>query len=224
MKKIIIAESVLSTVENSNTLFSRGGIMLSRARTSEEILELHRAGKADLIVTDFELPAMGGGRLCSLIRGDDALRDVSLVMVCDSGGPSASQCLQAGANAVMTKPVDPLELFSRISDLLVIPRRQDMRAYLHVSVAGRKEKTSFPGVTRNISISGMLLETHQELPPGERLICTVVLGGRRIEIECEIRRVEKATAGHFRFGVKFLNLDTKSLILIEQLAKGKAKQ
>jgi len=223
MKKVIIAESVLLAIENSNTLFGRGGITLYPARTSEEIIALHREHNADLIVTEFALPVMGGASLCTFIRGDAALKDVSLVMVCEPSGPSRAQCEQAGANTVLTTPVDTFELFSRISELLVIPQRQDMRAFLQVSVAGREEKTSFLGVSHNISISGMLLEAEQGLGKGERLTCVVNISNRKIAAECEVIRVEKAPSGRFRYGVKFFNLDIKTLIIIEQFVKGMIK-
>jgi CheY-like chemotaxis protein len=224
MKKVIIAEPVLRAVEKSNTLFGRGGITVFPASTSEDILALHRANMADLIVTDFDLPVMDGARLCSAIRSDSALRDVSLIIVCDASGPYQAQCLQSGANTVMAKPVDTFELFNHVAELLVVPQRQDTRTFLHVSAAGREEKTVFPGVSRNISISGMLLEADTELQKGERLACTVELGGREIAVECEVVRVDKASAGGFHYGVRFLNLDTKSMIIIDQFVKGMIKR
>jgi CheY-like chemotaxis protein len=223
MKKVIIAEPVLRAVEKSNTLFGRGGIAVFPAPTSEDILALHRVNKADLIVTDFALPVMDGTRLCLAIRSDPALKDVSLIMVCDAGGLFQAQCLQAGANTVMTKPVDPFELFTHVAELLVIPQRQDMRAFLHVSAARREETASFSGVSRNISISGMLLETETELQRGERLLCSVDIGGREITTECEVVRVEKSSTSGFHYGVKFLNLDTKSMIIIDQFVRGKIR-
>jgi CheY-like chemotaxis protein len=224
MKKVIIAESVLRAIENGNTLFGRGGIKLYPASTSEEIIALHREHKADLIVADFAQPVMGGPGLCTFIRGDAALKDVSLVMVCDPSGPSRTECEQASANTVLTAPVDPFEFFFRIAELLVIPQRQDMRTLLRVSVSGREEKTSFLGVSHNISISGMLLEAEQGLRKGEQLACALNIGNRQVNAECEVIRVERASSGRFRYGAKFFNLDTKSLIIIEQFVKGKIKQ
>ena len=223
MKKVVIAEPVLRAIESGNTLFGRGGIVIYPARTSEEIFELHRTNKVDLIVADFALPVMGGAKLCSLIRGDASLKDVSLVMVCDEEAPSGSPCRQTGANTILTKPVEPFELFSKISELLVVPQRQDMRVLLHVSMTGREEKISFLGMSHNISISGMLLETEQRLQCGERLACAVGIGSREISAESEIIRVEQPASGRFRYGVKFSNLDTKTMVIIEQFVKGNIK-
>ncbi len=223
MKKIIMAETVLRDVGQSHTLFGRGGITMIPARSSEEILDLHRSEKADLIVTDVDLPVMGGARLCAFIRSDAALKDVSLVMVCDGTDQSRLRCQQAGANTILTKPVDPFELFSRISELLIIPQRQSMRAVLQVSVSGKETGAPFVGVSHNISISGMLIEAKQELSTGDRLACTMTIAGREIVVECEIVRAEGTPKGRFRYGVKFINPDMKSLIIIEQVVKGNIK-
>lgn len=223
MKKVIIAEPILLAVDKSNTLFGRGGIAVSSAGTAEDIIALHRANKADLIITDFELPVMDGAQLCSFIRQDPALRDVSLIVACEGDGPFQERCLKSGANTVVTKPVDPFELFTHVAELLVIPQRQDMRAVLHVSAAGREETSPFPGMSRNISISGMLLEADRKLQKGERLACSIDISGRGIAIECEVVRVEKSSISGYRYGVRFLNLDAKSLIIIDQFVKGKIR-
>jgi CheY-like chemotaxis protein len=223
MKKIIIAESIMHALDGHDTIFERGGIALHPARSSEEILNIQGARQADLIITDFTLPLMGGAKLCSMIRSDEDLKDVSIIMVCDSTAASLVQCQEAGANAVIPKPVKPVELFSRMSELLVIPERQDIRTLLHVSVKGQEEERSFLGISHNISISGMLLETDQELQKGDRLTWAVSIGRREIVAEGVVMRVSRPTPGEFRYGVKFLNLDTKSLIIIEQFVKGRIK-
>jgi CheY-like chemotaxis protein len=80
MKKVIIAQTILDAVEQSTTLFGRGSIKLYPVRSSEEILDIHRRIKADIIITEFSLPVMGGVRLCSAIRSEQGLKDVSLIL------------------------------------------------------------------------------------------------------------------------------------------------
>ena len=111
MKKVIIAEPVLRAIENSNTLFGRGGIIVHAAKTAEEIFDLHRTLTADLIVIDSRLPVMGGAQLCAMIRADAGLKGVSLIMACDETETKSMVCGEGGVNAVVTKPIDPFELF-----------------------------------------------------------------------------------------------------------------
>ena len=110
MKQVIIAENVLQNVENSDTLFKRGGLAVYPARSCEEILVLHRTHNVDLIISDFALPQMGGEKLCSLIRADTRLKDVSLLVVRNAA--AVTECRSAGANAVLSAPIDSIEFFS----------------------------------------------------------------------------------------------------------------
>jgi len=223
MKKVIIAQTILDAIEQSTTLFGRGSIKQYPARTSEDILGLHQQIKADLIVTEHALPAMGGITLCSSIRGDSGLKDVSLIMYCDDTRLCQEACRDAGANAVIRKPVDPFELFSKISELIVIPQRKDMRLLLHVSVTGKQQGSSFMATSYNVSISGMLLETRRELRQGDKIICSFNIAHIEVNAQSIVMRVDRAEAGRFRYGVKFMSLDTKTIVLIEQYVKSRIK-
>lgn len=223
MKKVIIAQTILDAIEQSSTLFGRGSITLYPARSSEEILGLHRQMQADLIITEFSLPVMGGVRLCSSIRSEPDLKGVSLIIYCDDNRVYQAACRDAGANAVIEKPVDPFDLFSKLSELIIIPRRKDMRVLLHVSVAGRQQESVFIATSYNISISGMLLETRRELNKGDNLSCSFNIAHTEVDAHCLVMRVEKTDAGRFRYGVKFMGLDTKTIVLIEQYAKSRIK-
>ncbi len=219
MKKIIIAETIMRGIGGLDAFFRRGDITTYPAVTSEEVLNIHGVRKADLIITDLALPLMGGAKLCAAIRSDAALKHVSIIMACDDAEAPLSACGEAGANAVLSKPVDPVQLFSKISELLVIPLRKDLRVLLRVSVKGREGDSSFFASSQDISISGMLLETDRGLKKGDRLICSLNIGHSEVTTACEVTRVNKTASGRLRYGVKFLNLDTKSLIVIEQFVK-----
>jgi CheY-like chemotaxis protein len=223
MKKIIITRGILHAIGGNNAFFGRSNIKVYPAHTAEEVLELHGLHKADIIIAEDTLPLMGGAKLCSVIRSDESLKHVSIIMVCDGMAASAAQWQEARVNAVVPKPLDPVLLFSKISELLVVPQRQDLRTLLHVSVSGQEGNSSFLGVSENISISGMLLETDQALKKGDRMSFTIEIGGRKIAAECQIQRVEKTASGKFRYGVKFSDLDTKSLIIIDQFVRGGIK-
>lgn len=223
MKKIIIAESVHRLLDRPETMFRRGSIELYPAHSSGEILHLHRSIRADLIVIDYIMPDMDGAGLCCAIRNEDVLKGVSIIMVCAPAEVPASPCLETGANAVITKPVDPSELFARMSELLMVPQRKDLRSFMQVQVNGKQGGAPVMGVSCNISISGMLWETRHALSKGDRLAVTFTIGGRQVATECVIMRVETQAPGKFRHGVKFQNIDTKSLVLIEQFVKGGVK-
>lgn len=223
MKKVIIAQTILDAIELSTTLFGRGSITLHPARSSEEILDLHRRIKADLIITEYSFPVMGGVRLCSSIRSASDLKDVSFIIYSDDNRVFQAACRDAGANAVIQKPVDAFDLFSKISELIVIPQRKDMRVLLRVSVEGRQQEASFIATSYNISISGMLLETKRELNKGDRMTCSFNIAHAEVNAQCLVVRVDRTDEGRFRYGAKFLGLDTRSIVVIEQYVKSRIR-
>jgi len=223
MKKIIIAETILSQLE-SDSFFKRSSIEFIVARSSEEILNLHRVHKVDLIVTDDSLPKMGGAQLCSLIRSDKELKDASIILACNGAEPHQSRCKSAGANVLVPKPVDPGALLWKASELLVVQQRKDLRAMLRVDIKGPEKTYLFFGETRNISISGMQIEMDQELREDEHLVCTFKIAHNELTVHCNVQRMEKTASGKFRHGMKFINCDTKSLIIIEHYVKSQLKQ
>jgi DNA-binding response OmpR family regulator len=219
MKKIIIAETIMRDLGSSNSLFTRSSITFSVAHSTEEMLNLHGVKKADLIITDDSLPLMGGVKLCSLIRSHDDLKSVSIILVCSDAETNLSQCRNAGANAVITKPVDPGMLLWKASELLVVPQRKDIRVRLQVVIKGMEGATPFFAESQNISISGLQIETDRELKESDQLVCTFNIGHNAITVACNVRRLETAASGNCRYGLKFINCDTKSLVIIEHYVK-----
>ncbi len=212
----------MDAIGDHNTILGRGNITTYTARTSEEILNVQGVRKADLIITDAALPLMGGAKLCAAIRGNADLKNVSIIMTCNGTEESLVQCRDARANAVIPTPIDLVQLFTKISELLVIQQRKELRMPLRATVKGGEEKDSFFGISHNISISGMLVETDRVLKNGERFTSMFTIGHREMVAECAVMRIAKSE-GKCHYGVKFLNLDTKSLILIEQFVKGGIK-
>lgn len=223
MKKIIIAENILKTVDSSNSIFRRGGIEVHSAKTSEELLELHRRHNGDIIIADFALPVMGGAKLCAAVRGEASLKNVSIILACEKMQAQQPFCRDTGANAVIEKPIDPVELFIKVSELIAVPPRRDMRVMLRVAVSeAASGSASFAG-SENISISGMLLEMSTEVKPGDLMNCAFHIGHSEIKVAAKVVRVEVAPSGRYRCGIRFMNLDTKSLIVIETYVKSRSK-
>jgi two-component system, chemotaxis family, chemotaxis protein CheY len=68
-------------------------------------LESMRAAPADVVITDIEMPVLGGFGLLSAIKKDVALRDVPVLMVtAEARKDEIVRCMQAGAAAYLVKP------------------------------------------------------------------------------------------------------------------------
>jgi two-component system chemotaxis response regulator CheY len=68
-------------------------------------LEQLRAARTDVVITDIEMPILGGFGLLSAIKKDAALRDVPVLMVAaEARKDEIVRTMQAGAAAYLVKP------------------------------------------------------------------------------------------------------------------------
>jgi two-component system chemotaxis response regulator CheY len=72
-----------------------------------------------LVVTDLQMPGMGGIELIRSLRAEASCQGVPIVaMSADPDARSGAAALGAGANAFFAKPFDPQEFVSTVSALL----------------------------------------------------------------------------------------------------------
>ena len=68
-------------------------------------LERLRVEAVDVVITDIEMPTLGGLGLLSAIKGDPALRHLPVLMVtAEARKDEIVRCTQAGATAYLVKP------------------------------------------------------------------------------------------------------------------------
>jgi two-component system chemotaxis response regulator CheY len=83
-------------------------------------LEALRSAPVDVVITDIEMPILGGFGLLSSIKKDALLRDVPVLMVAaEARKEEIVRCLQAGAAACLVKPFTRATLEERLR--VVIP-------------------------------------------------------------------------------------------------------
>ncbi len=207
MKKIIVANAVHAFLERDKSILSRADFRIYTATSGEEALRIHREERANLIVADLNLPDMRGDRLCSLVRNESAIRNVSIILMCHDVPEEIERVSTCGANAWVTKPVRPQQLVESVGQLLAVSLRRGYRVLLQAKVRGERESASFFCTSHNISVSGILLETDKHLEPGDGITCSFFLpGSRQIVVDGEVARREKKPDGTCHYGVRFIDL------------------
>ena len=82
-------------------------------------LEALRSRRPDLVVSDWVMPGMTGVELCAAIRATPGMENLPvLIVTARAGERDRAEALAAGASDVITKPFVPLELASRVAELL----------------------------------------------------------------------------------------------------------
>ena len=73
----------------------------------------------DLALIDINMPVMDGLKLISLMRGDEALKDIPIVVITTEGAAEdRERALNLGANEYLTKPIQANRVLSVARSLL----------------------------------------------------------------------------------------------------------
>ena len=122
MKKILISDEVMMIIANEKSFLGRNDIELFMAPTSDDMLDIHRAERADIIISTLHTSGMMCEDLCSAIRADEALRKVSIILICSNNAVDIERSSQCKANVSMTLPVAPHSFSRKCSSSWIFPR------------------------------------------------------------------------------------------------------
>lgn len=92
---------------------------LATARDGVEAIEAIHREKPDLILLDVMMPKMSGFEVCRKLKADPATRDIVVIMVTalhEVG--DHERAVESGTDDFLTKPVNKLELLTRVRSLL----------------------------------------------------------------------------------------------------------
>ena len=221
MKEIIIAEDVYALLRNEQSFLRRSDIRIFPSASNRDILAVHQERKADLIISNLDAADMGGEDLCSLIRGDDALRTVSIMLVCSGREEDLTRCVACNANAFISRPISTAVLLQEAHRLLNIAPRKNCRVPLSIKVDGIANEKAFGGKAENISASGMMFWSAAKLQEGDAMQCSFTLAGaKRLTAAAEVVRVLPDKNGkETGYGISFVDLSPEAAAAIEAFAR-----
>src|SRR4030042_1407285 len=113
-------------VENSSTqamklqyILERHGYHVSIARNGQDALQSIRKQKPTMVISAVVMSGMDGYELCTRIKGDDALKDIPVVLLTSLADPQdIIRGMESGANNFIVKPYEEKFLLSRIRYIL----------------------------------------------------------------------------------------------------------
>ncbi len=81
----------------------------------------------DTILVDIIMPGIDGYEICQKLKSNDATKHIPVIMLTPANTDSQSRikALELGADAFLTKPVDPAELTAQIRAMLRIKNSED---------------------------------------------------------------------------------------------------
>lgn len=126
---ILLVDDNLQNLELMQAYLESLPCRIRTAKDGIEAVELIDEDTPDLVLLDVMMPRMSGFEVCQKIKSNPSTRDVVVIMVTalhEVG--DFERAVECGTNDFITKPVNKLELLTRVRSLLelsLIKRRYD---------------------------------------------------------------------------------------------------
>lgn len=123
---ILVVDDEPNNFDTIEALLCSEGYTLNYASNGRRALEQLHLFKPDVILLDVMMPDLDGIEVCRLIKTQPEWQAVPIVMVTAlTDKADLANCLAAGANDFISKPVNGLEMRARVAAMLRIKRQHD---------------------------------------------------------------------------------------------------
>ncbi len=122
--RILVVDDQQEILDLTETVLAGGGYSISTASSGDEALGQLARESFDLVLLDINMPDMDGWETLRLLRADEQLADLAVVMFSVKGDVSDKvHSLQEGASGYITKPFVVDELVARVKRVLEAKQR-----------------------------------------------------------------------------------------------------
>lgn len=211
--RILLADSSPFSLELMKGFLRESALTILTAADSAAVLQLARRQRPHLIVVDHALPGTGGLGCCrELACNADA---PPLILITSGSQPEqVTAGLDAGASAVLSKPLDRRIFLETGRALLASIDRREPRIPCRATVAYRDNGNSFYGTIEDISANGMFIGTPRPAAIGTLIDIKFLLPWHEARLISSKARVAWINDSNHRrksllfhgFGVEFVDL------------------
>ena len=118
--RILIVDDQAANIELIETLLGEAGYTcVTSTMKSQDVCALHRKNHYDLILLDLQMPVMDGFQVMAGLKTDDADSYLPVIVLTAQPGHKL-RALQSGARDFISKPLDLVEVKTRINNMLEV--------------------------------------------------------------------------------------------------------
>ena len=114
-KKILIVDDSSTMVLMQRMVLTKNSFDVVTDGDGEEAIGVAVREKPDLILMDVVMPKMNGFEACKRIRQEESIRNTPVIMVTTRGEVvNVERGFESGCNDYVTKPINPVELLTKV--------------------------------------------------------------------------------------------------------------
>jgi CheY-like chemotaxis protein len=135
--KILISDDNHQNCELLDAYLADEGYQVEAVFDGQQTLDSVARAQPDLILLDIMMPKVSGYEVCQRLKSSPETRDIPIIMVtalAEMG--DIEKAVNAGADDFLTKPVNKLELTTRVKSLLRVRHLTNERDRLLAYLAG----------------------------------------------------------------------------------------
>jgi putative two-component system response regulator len=179
-KLVLVVDDNAGIRATLRMLLGSQGYATAEAESGEAALRLVRASPPDLVLLDVEMEGVSGFEVVARLKADPVTTAIPVIMVTGlTDRASRLRALENGAEDFLTKPVDPVELGTRVRNHLRLKEYNDFLGDVNRQLESRvREKTA------------QLVETHRQTI----YLLTAAAEYRDEATGAHVRRISRLTA------------------------------
>ena len=117
MKKILFVDDAVEMRQLLEATFGSKEYQIFEAEDGIQAVEISLREKPDIIIMDIEMPGLNGIEATQRIKANPETAVSRIIIVSGSRRDrSVEKCLEAGAEAYISKPYSPLELIDKVEN------------------------------------------------------------------------------------------------------------
>jgi DNA-binding response OmpR family regulator len=210
--KIIIVADPTEEID-LGPLLARRDLRVIRVRSAAETREVILSAKPALLVLGPELPDASAPSLATRVRSSGAMHNLGILFVRGTGNSGLAEPPGVpGANIILAPPYSSTDFTAAVAKLANVAPRKAARLLVRLDVSFAAYGGFQVGFTRNISVSGMLLEAQSGVNIGDllRLKFFVPDCPHEAATPATVVRVHERAADKLVVGVQFAELSPES--------------